>query len=69
MNPTTPERPAPKFHNPDNLESAGEGWRFLVEWEEKQKGDEVWMETWWSKYIQPGIPFREFTYRTKRPLP
>lgn len=61
----------PTYHNPDNLPSPGEGWRFLVEGEEKQPGDE-----WYLLYHYTWIPICEdeltrsaITYRTRRPLP
>lgn len=61
---------SPIYHNPDNLPSPGEGWRFLNEGEEPQEGDEQWnacSERW--------KPFATWTLGTKsirsyrRPLP
>lgn len=67
----------PKFHNPDNLASAGEPpWRFLAEGEEKQDGDEYWYPYGETPKWQLANPVSYLnwtnnaaTYRTRRPLP
>lgn len=59
------------YHNPDNLETAGDPpWRFLVEGEEVQNGDQVWNGGHhWFRSHRSGSIINEHTYRTRRPLP
>lgn len=68
------------FHNPDNLPSPGEGWRFLVKGENVHGDDEGWFEQsnhqkGWSYVCTPvrsgdvGRALEFVTYRTRRPLP
>lgn len=63
-----------QWHNPDNLDSAGEPpWRFLVEGEDAETGDEGW-DKWikgqWSPTVfdYPMLPGKDHTFRTRRPL-
>ncbi len=72
--------PAPKrkaiWHNPDNLESAGEGYRFLIQGVEPRQ-DATHYRTFhsdWINFNQGNAPhvtelLSVATYRTNKPLP
>lgn len=62
----------PDWHNPENIESPGEGWRFLVEGEDAQPGDEYfkeWSQKWAVNKDPDAFESEEWTHRTTRPLP
>lgn len=67
-----PGHEVPRYHNPDNLLSAGEPpWRFTIEGENPIRGeDEYWRSTeTWDGDITGGTAYTGITYRTRRPLP
>lgn len=64
----------PRYHNPDNLPSAGEPpWRFLVKGEEVQEGDGRWNKSFggWDIVLIHLLSDEDVanrTFRTRRPL-
>lgn len=70
-----PESPQeePEWHNPENYSQERLGtpeWRFLVKGEEAEEGDEIYTHGAWEGPAPHGErTFKDWTYRTKRPLP
>ncbi len=74
IKPTTDAPPKRKaiWHNPDNLESAGEGYRFLVKGVETQwDATHFWsvVQCRWYPHFTGKDPLDGWTYRTNKPLP
>lgn len=63
--------PAPVWHNPSKVASAGEGFRFLLETEKIVPADgEAWFRREWFASGNRGYERNEnVTYRTRQPLP
>lgn len=68
--------PPPKkkaiWHNPDKLESAGEGYRFLIAGvETREDATDFWgiVSLKWMEYKSEGGQLDAWTYRTNKPLP
>lgn len=60
----------PDWHNPENIESPGEGYRFLVKGEAARNGDEYFAGTYWTPNTEvKDWEWRLWTHRTTRPLP
>lgn len=61
-----------EYHNPKNVESPGEGWRFCLksEIENPPIDAQIWTEEGWRGSIHKGAPLSYFiTYRTQAPFP
>ncbi len=64
----------PIYHNPVNLETAGEGYRFCLVSETEADATDWWdcsSLTWSTDYLRNSLAILESgcTYRTKKPLP
>ncbi len=72
--PTSPPKRKAIWHNPDNLKSAGEGYRFLIQGVETAEIDATHFYSkhlikWMTAYQTTGVIDPSFTYRTNKPLP
>lgn len=60
-----------EYHNPQNLQSPGEYWRFLIKNEPCKEGDEFWDERLkgWCVNQDGWLLDHRLTYRTNRKFP